>query len=91
MAVVALRVLEGGLLSSLRRSEGAPSEMLQALGKDNGDIASVAVRFALSNADLATVLIGFSDEHQVRRAPPQADKVSPMQVRPMPAMQSLMS
>jgi predicted aldo/keto reductase-like oxidoreductase len=68
MAVVALRVLEGGLLSRLRSSEVAPSEMLQALGKGKRDIASVAVRFALSNAGLATVLIGFSDEHQVRRA-----------------------
>jgi L-galactose dehydrogenase/L-glyceraldehyde 3-phosphate reductase len=68
MAIVALRVLEGGLLSSLRPTEAAPSDMLQALRKDKRDLASVAVRFALSNAALATVLIGFSDEHQVRRA-----------------------
>lgn len=68
MAVVALRVLEGGLLSGLRRSEVAPSGMLQALGKGKRDLASLAVRFALSNAELANVLIGFSDEHQVRRA-----------------------
>jgi predicted aldo/keto reductase-like oxidoreductase len=42
--------------------------MVEALGKGNRDTASLAVRFALSNPDLSTVLIGFSDEHQVRRA-----------------------
>jgi predicted aldo/keto reductase-like oxidoreductase len=68
MAVVALRVLEGGLLSRPRRSEVAPSDMLQALAKGKKDLASLAVRFALSNKELATVLIGLSDEHQVRRA-----------------------
>ncbi len=66
MAVVGLRVLEGGLLSTPHPSDVALSIMMQALGKR--DMASVAVRFALSNAGLATVLIGFSDAHQVRRA-----------------------
>jgi L-galactose dehydrogenase/L-glyceraldehyde 3-phosphate reductase len=68
MAVVALRVLEGGILSNLRQSATSPPEMLQALGKGKRDLASVAIRFALSNAEIASVLIGFSDERQVRHA-----------------------
>jgi hypothetical protein len=47
MAIVALRVLEGGVLSNLCRSDGEASEMLQGLGKGKLDIASVAARFAL--------------------------------------------
>jgi L-galactose dehydrogenase/L-glyceraldehyde 3-phosphate reductase len=68
MAVVGLRVLEGGLLSTPHPSDAELSSLLQALGKGKKDLASVAVRFALSNPELATVLIGFSDAHQVRRA-----------------------
>jgi L-galactose dehydrogenase/L-glyceraldehyde 3-phosphate reductase len=78
MAVVGLRVLEGGLLSGLPRpasaadagshAQSAQQEALRALCEPGDDVAALAIRFAITNAQLATVLIGFSDEQQVRQA-----------------------
>jgi L-galactose dehydrogenase/L-glyceraldehyde 3-phosphate reductase len=80
MAVVALRVLEGGVLASFgpvnantdsneeRRMDQRRVEALRALSGQDADPAPMAIRFALSNAEISNVLIGFSDENQIAAA-----------------------
>jgi aryl-alcohol dehydrogenase-like predicted oxidoreductase len=49
MAVVALRILEGGVMST-------------------GDRIAAAIKFAIGNSQLATALIGFSNQQQIDQA-----------------------
>ena len=69
MGTVALRVLEGGAM--LAEGDAAParvrsiSAILAAAGIDP---AEGAVRFALSNPDVSTVVVGFSNGGQIRSA-----------------------
>jgi aryl-alcohol dehydrogenase-like predicted oxidoreductase len=63
MGAIALRVLDGGALLS------SPAPMLTALaGEAGGDLPALALRFALSNPVIATVLVGFSDLGQIEAA-----------------------
>lgn len=81
MGCSALRVLEGGGLTPGRHAlaRGPSAEERAAtirrarelVGDD--DFVRVALRFALGNADLSTVLVGFSDAGQVRAAAEIAD------------------
>lgn len=77
MAVVALRILEGGVLASFnpvdanadceeeQRSDRRRVEALRAESGQEATPVALAIRYALSNADISNVLIGFSDERQV--------------------------
>jgi aryl-alcohol dehydrogenase-like predicted oxidoreductase len=74
----ALRILEGGALSgerhALARGPNSPEQLLIAeraralAGAEATNFVRRAMRFALDNADLSTVLVGFSDAEQVRQA-----------------------
>jgi L-galactose dehydrogenase/L-glyceraldehyde 3-phosphate reductase len=81
MGAVALRVLEGGILSgahalpSARGPAPDDAEMMsraakmRALAESEGcSLPEVGTRFALSNPDVSTVLIGFSDRSQIEQA-----------------------
>jgi aryl-alcohol dehydrogenase-like predicted oxidoreductase len=81
MAVIALRVLEGGALVAAPSSRSphkpqhmadsrrpAAVESLGALIEPEEDLTSLAVRFAISNPQVATVVVGFSDTEQVEQA-----------------------
>lgn len=77
MGTSALRILEGGALTAERHALArGPSDEERAVtlaradalvGKTE-DFVRVAIRFALDNPQLSTVLIGFSDAGQVRAA-----------------------
>jgi L-galactose dehydrogenase/L-glyceraldehyde 3-phosphate reductase len=63
MGVIALRVLDGGVL--LRN----PPPALATLAKDiDADLPALALRFVLSNENVATALVGFSDIAQIEAA-----------------------
>jgi aryl-alcohol dehydrogenase-like predicted oxidoreductase len=77
MGTSALRVLEGGGLTAQRHALArgpSPEERAATLRRastlvgEAQDFVPVAMRFALDNPDLSTVLIGFSDAGQVREA-----------------------
>lgn len=79
MGVIALRVLEGGALTGappaataqlppdhaamVRRASG-----LQAALSNDAPLTQTAIRFALSNPDVSTVLVGFSTIGQIAEA-----------------------
>jgi len=63
MGTIALRVLDGGALLN------NPPAALQTIGQQAGDdLASLALRFVLSNDSVATALVGFSDLAQIEAA-----------------------
>lgn len=83
MGVIALRVLEGGVLAGpaahkpgtaartapdgallMERARGLAAR----LGAAGDDLSRLAIRFALSNPEVSTALIGFSDPQQVEDA-----------------------
>jgi aryl-alcohol dehydrogenase-like predicted oxidoreductase len=78
MGVIALRVLEAGLLAgrtpskrpALEKERAAARARLAALSPLLGEesLAQTALRFALSQPEVATVLVGFSDVTQVEDA-----------------------
>jgi aryl-alcohol dehydrogenase-like predicted oxidoreductase len=77
MGTVALRVLEGGALTSAgehlagrdaSKSRTAARRLTAVLDQAGIDVTEGAVRFALSNPEVSVVLIGFSDIEQIRRA-----------------------
>lgn len=78
MGSSALRILEGGVLTGARHAlaRGSSSdeytraaERVRTLaGAAGGDAVRFAMRFALDNPDLSTVLVGFSDAGQVTQA-----------------------
>jgi aryl-alcohol dehydrogenase-like predicted oxidoreductase len=78
MGVIALRVLEAGLLAgreppkraALEKEREAARARLAALAPLLGaePLAQTALRFALSQAEVSTVLVGFSDVTQVEDA-----------------------
>jgi aryl-alcohol dehydrogenase-like predicted oxidoreductase len=88
MGVVALRVLEGGVLAGFdyrnadaeqnpeRRADLRRVRSLASLHGEENDAVPLAIRFALSNPDVSTVLIGFSDTRQVDEAVDAAERGS---------------
>jgi aryl-alcohol dehydrogenase-like predicted oxidoreductase len=80
MAVIGLRILEGGVLSGYgfrrpgdegdrqRRWDLQRVDSLGALRGEGEDSVQLAIRFALSNPSLSTALIGFSDMAQIEQA-----------------------
>ena len=78
MGSSALRVLEGGALTGARHAlargpnsseQLRSAERAQALARAGGrEYVRLALRYALDNVDLSTVLVGFSDAEQVRQA-----------------------
>jgi len=89
MGVIALRVLEAGLLAgrtppkrpALEKERAAARARLAALTPLLGEapLAQTALRFALSQPEVATVLVGFSDVTQVE------DAVAAATLGPLPA------
>ena len=68
MGAIALRALDGGVLIN------NPPETLTALAHDVGiDLPALALRFVLSNENIATTLVGFSDLAQIEAACAAAD------------------
>lgn len=66
MGTVALRVLEGGKLTP---AGGEVAEQLQQRWADSGvTLTEAGIRFALTNAQLSSVLIGFSSIEQIEQA-----------------------
>ncbi|MET0986711.1 MAG: aldo/keto reductase [Steroidobacteraceae bacterium] len=67
MGIVALRVLEGGALTA---EEAAPvmSDIRARFAAGNVDVIEGALRFALSNPQIAVTLVGFSTVEQVKQA-----------------------
>ncbi|HEY3916583.1 MAG TPA: aldo/keto reductase [Stellaceae bacterium] len=64
MGAIALRVLDGGALLGAER---APA--LAALAAESGQsLPALALRYALSNEQIATALVGFSDSAQIEAA-----------------------
>ena len=78
MGAIALRVLEGGVLagteSATRRGPDLEAMTAQAralrtsLAPGDPPMTELAIRFALSNREVSTVLIGFSDIAQIDEA-----------------------
>ena len=80
MGVIALRVLEGGLLADWAAAPATSrpgpgyvemAARIQDLRGDTGladNVAETAVRFALANDQISTVLLGFSDLGQIEDA-----------------------
>lgn len=84
IGTVALRVLEAGALSGNAAphdlNRGGPSSdpdwvknaeralALKPLLRDGENLAQLAIRFALANQDVSTVLVGFSDLSQIDEA-----------------------
>ncbi|MFM9885972.1 MAG: aldo/keto reductase [Burkholderiales bacterium] len=81
IGIIALRVLEGGALSGrdgphpISRGGASPdypdmefraARVQAGLGEDS--VSDTAIRFALSNPQVSTVLIGFSDAEQIEAA-----------------------
>ena len=63
MGLIALRVLDGGQLLS------NPAAEIRALAQEaRTDLPSLALRFVLSNASVATALVGFSDIAHIEAA-----------------------
>lgn len=83
MGASALRILEGGALTGERHRlarGAAPDEYARALERARGlagaagvDPVRFAMRFALDNQELSTILVGFSDSEQVKQAVTVAD------------------
>jgi len=65
MGIVALRVLEGGLLAG---SVDARPDLRSLPATGARDLAEAAVRFVLSNPQVSTALLGFSDLRQIDAA-----------------------
>jgi aryl-alcohol dehydrogenase-like predicted oxidoreductase len=64
MGAVALRVLDGGALAGANTPPA-----LAALAEETGQpVAALALRFALSNTEISTALVGFSDIGQIETA-----------------------
>jgi aryl-alcohol dehydrogenase-like predicted oxidoreductase len=84
MAVVALRVLEGGLLTSTpaqsagqnwrRRSELKRAAVLGNLSDAEPCATALAIRFAISNPQVSTVVVGLSDTSQIEQATDYANR-----------------
>jgi aryl-alcohol dehydrogenase-like predicted oxidoreductase len=86
MAVVALRVLEGGVLAGFdylnadaepnpeRRADLRRVKSLVSLHEREEDSVPLAIRFAMSNPDVSNVLIGFSDNGQIDAAVDSAER-----------------
>lgn len=80
MAVVGLRILEGGVLAGSgnvdpaaekapgRRAHLERAKSLESICGDETDSVQLAIRFAITNPELSTALVGFSDEHQIDQA-----------------------
>lgn len=70
LGVVALRVLEAGVLTERPPGGGATSVQRDSLSAllAGGPLAETALRFALSRPQVATALIGFSSVEQVEAA-----------------------
>lgn len=68
MGIVVLRVLEAGLLADDSRERGTRLDALRFLRDGEGRLAPAAIRFALGNAAVSTVLIGLSGRRQVDEA-----------------------
>jgi aryl-alcohol dehydrogenase-like predicted oxidoreductase len=76
MGLVVLRVLEAGLLADNSREIGRPVTekhqtqlpALDFLRDSNGALAPAAIRFALSNRDISTVLVGVSETGHIEEA-----------------------
>jgi len=76
MGMVILRVLEAGLLADNARPASSPNlaidqkrvPALDFLRQETGTLTSAAIRFALSNPDVSTVLIGVSEITHVGEA-----------------------
>jgi L-galactose dehydrogenase/L-glyceraldehyde 3-phosphate reductase len=64
MAVIALRVLDGGALLGAN----APPALAALAAETHQSLPALALRFVLSNAQLATALVGFSDIAQIEAA-----------------------
>jgi aryl-alcohol dehydrogenase-like predicted oxidoreductase len=69
LGVIALRALEAGRLTSVPTtvSPGDPLDGLRFLRED-GDPIGAAIRYALGNKEVASVLIGFSNVQQIEHA-----------------------
>jgi aryl-alcohol dehydrogenase-like predicted oxidoreductase len=86
MALVALRVLEGGVLAEVdrrradleqdpeRRADLRRVQSLAELHEREEGPVPLAIRFALSNPDISTVLVGFSDDSQIDAAAAYAER-----------------
>jgi aryl-alcohol dehydrogenase-like predicted oxidoreductase len=82
MGIVILRVLEAGLLAensreragAARDDKTARTRALAAVRDGEPNLASAAVRFALSNPAVSTVLIGVSDVSHVDAAVDAAER-----------------
>ena len=81
MGTIALRILEGGILSgahalpSVRGPAPDDAEMMSRAAKmralaesEDCTLPEIGTRFALSNPDVSTVLVGFSDRSQIEQA-----------------------
>jgi aryl-alcohol dehydrogenase-like predicted oxidoreductase len=83
MGVIALRVLEGGILAGPDVHKAPPSgraapdgrllaaradRLVARMQTESADLSRLAIRFALSNPAVSTALIGFSDRKQVEDA-----------------------
>jgi L-galactose dehydrogenase/L-glyceraldehyde 3-phosphate reductase len=76
MGTVVLRVLEAGLLADNVRPESSPNldadrvlvPALSFLRNADGRLGPAAIRFALSNPDVSTVLVGVSELHHIEEA-----------------------
>ena len=64
LGVVALRVLDGGALLG----EKAPATLASIAQETKQSLPALALRFALSNPQIATALVGFSDMAQIEAA-----------------------
>lgn len=64
MGAVALRVLDGGALLA----PATPPELAALAAEDGQSLPSLALRYALSNVEIATALVGFSDLAQIEAA-----------------------
>jgi aryl-alcohol dehydrogenase-like predicted oxidoreductase len=64
MGAIALRVLDGGTLAGAASS----STLGQLAAEAKQDLPGLALRYALSNTQIATALVGFSDISQIEAA-----------------------
>lgn len=72
LAVVALRVLEGGALAGAAAADEPNAKRARALAflsaAADGGLVQPAIRYTLSNSQVSTVVVGFSDIAQVEEA-----------------------
>ncbi|MET0988048.1 MAG: aldo/keto reductase [Steroidobacteraceae bacterium] len=67
MGIVALRVLEGGTLTADAAANGV-GEIRVRFALRNVDVVEGALRFVLSNPQIAVTLVGFSNIEQIKQA-----------------------